>query len=483
MMQTRTIPVRNPLTGEYDYSIEPPSDATVHESFTRLRTAQEGWAALRLEERISIMQQWAAEIEARATGLMEADAADTGWSSISTASPFIVLEMIRDWCRIAPDMLDTLLLDGDSRLHPTMRYRTQLVPYGVVAVISPWNAPLMQSMMDAIPALIAGCAVMVKPSEVAPRFIEPLRASILRVPGLRDVCEIVAGDAAVGSAMVREADVVCFTGSVATGKKIAVAAAERLIPVYLELGGNDPAIVTETADLDRAAAAIVSGAVSGTGQVCFSVERVYVHESVAGELVSRISAAARRVTLNTPENPREGDIGPFGFAAQAGIVAEHLRDALEKGARIVEGGFPFVNGGADYMRPTVLVGVNDSMRILREETFGPVVPVAVYRTIDEAVALANSTEYGLSASVFAGTIEEAEAIAERLEAGTVSVQDTCLTTFKGRDIGNDSYGSSGLGGDRTGPRTILRYVRKKSILTNHGVPLSLGGRPRGAIPR
>ena len=473
-----TIPVRNPLTGSVDHEITPVGADEIAATAARLRTAQRAWGSRPIEERVQVMQRWAEAVAASAGTLADADATDTGGASISKASPFLVLGMIRDWCRVGPGMLDTLRLEGDSSLHPTMRYRTQLIPYQIVGVISPWNAPLMQSMMDAIPALIAGCAVIVKPSEVAPRFVEPLRETIASVPELREVFEIVLGGPETGSALVAEADVVCFTGSIATGKAIATAAAQRLIPVYLELGGNDPVIVTETADLQRAAGAIVSGAVSGTGQVCFSVERVYAHESIAAELAELVAAAARQVSLNTPENPREGDLGPFGFQPQAAKVAEHLQDALDRGARIIEGGFPFRQGGADYMRPTVLVDVDDTMLCMREETFGPVIPIATYRDIDDAIHRANDTEYGLSASVFAGSLDEAEEIAELLEAGTVSVQDTCLTTFKGRDIGNDAYRSSGLGGDRTGPRTILRYVRKKSILTNHGTPFPLGAQPK-----
>lgn len=473
----REIPVRNPLTGAVDYIITPPTLDELDTIASQLRHAQVSWAARPMNERIEVMLRWADALETSASSLIEADSTDTGWASISRASPFLVLGMIRDWCRIAEETLDSVQLSGSSSLHPSMEFQTQLVPYELVGVISPWNAPLMQSMMDAIPALLAGCAVLVKPSEVAPRFVDPLLQTIAEVPSLRSVFHVVTGDREVGEAIVNRADVICFTGSVATGRSIAEAAARRLIPVYLELGGNDPVIVTETADLSRAAEAIVAGAVSGTGQVCFAVERVYVHTSVADSLTALICEQAAAITLNSAAKPTDGQIGPFGFAPQASIVAAQLQDALDKGAQLVEGGFPFVKDGADYMRPTVLTGVDHSMRVMQEETFGPVIPIATYSTLEEAINLANSTEYGLSASVFSGDIAEAQEIARHLRAGTVSVQDTCLTTYKGRDIGNDAFGSSGLGGDRTGPRTILRYVRKKSILTNPGPRLRLGSQP------
>jgi len=273
-------------------------------------------------------------------------------------------------------------------------------------------------------------------------------------------------------------DVVAFTGSVATGRKVAQSCAERLIPVYLELGGKDPVIVTPSANIEQAATAILRGAVWGTGQVCFSVERIYVHESIHDAFVQELVRQAEQLTFNYPD-PRSGDIGPFILEQQASIVDEHLDDALAKGAVIHTGGKSEKLGGGVFMRPVVLTEVNHEMKIMRDETFGPVMPVMRYRTEEEAVQLANDTYYGLSASVIAGTAEEASRIGERIEAGTISLQDTFLTMYKTRDIGNDSFNCSGLGGHRTGPKAIFRYLRSKSLLTNTAAPLSLrsaGGR-------
>jgi acyl-CoA reductase-like NAD-dependent aldehyde dehydrogenase len=344
---------------------------------------------------------------------------------------------------------------------------SQLVPYPLVGVISPWNAPLMLALLDAVPALFAGSAVLLKPSEVTPRVIEALFESVRAVPELAAVFEYVTGPGQIGQRVIDQVDLVCFTGSVPTGRKVAVACAERLIPCFLELGGKDPAIVTETADLDRAATAVLRGAVYATGQVCYSTERVYVAATVHDAFVAKLVERAQAVRLNA-DNPRAGHIGPFTHAPQAAIVKRHLDDAVAKGAKILTGGeIEDIDGGL-YMRPTVLTGVTDDMAIMQDETFGPCVPVMAFADIDEAVRLANDTQFGLTASVLAGSEDEALAIGRRLNAGAVFLQDTFLTFGKMRTIGTHSFGVSGLGGSRTGLDSILRFVRRKALMVQHG---------------
>jgi aldehyde dehydrogenase (NAD+) len=361
---------------------------------------------------------------------------------------------------------------------PSIAFRTQLVPYQLVGVISPWNGPLMLSCLDPVPALFAGSAVIVKPSEVAPRFVEPLMDTIRAVPELAEVFTFITGDGQTGQQLIQQIDMLCFTGSVANGRKVAVACAQRLIPAYLELGGKDPAIVTATADLDAAATAVLRGAAFGTGQVCFSVERVYVHDSVHDAFVDLLVAKANALRLNYPDI-NDGEIGPFGFDQQARIADEHLADALAKGAVLQTGGPSQVLGaefgvsGGHFMRPTVLTEVNHDMLVMTEESFAPIMPVMRYQTEDEAVALANDTHYGLSASVIAGTPEEAARIAERVNAGTIALQDTFLTLFKTRDVGTNSFADSGLGGDRTGPGSILRFLRNKALMSQSAPPAPL----------
>jgi acyl-CoA reductase-like NAD-dependent aldehyde dehydrogenase len=347
--------------------------------------------------------------------------------------------------------------------------RSQLTPYPLLGVISPWNAPLMMSLMDAVPALLAGCAAIIKPSEVTPRFVGPISETIRAVPGLADVLTYVVGDGLTGQQIIENVDIVCFTGSVTNGRKVAEACARRFIPAFLELGGKDPAIVTASANVAEAARAIVRGAVYNTGQVCYSIERVYAHESIHDALVAALVQEAGKVELNYPD-PNAGHIGPFIFDRQAAIVDQHLDDALARGARLRSGGKSFALGGGLYMRPTVLTHVTHEMKIMRDETFGPVIPVMSYRTEEEAVSLANDTEFGLSAAVIAGDAEEAQRLAREIDAGSVSVQDTFLTFAKLRKIGTHSFKRSGLGGSRTGPESILRFLRRKAILVNTAKP-------------
>jgi len=332
---------------------------------------------------------------------------------------------------------------------------------------------MMLALLDAVPALFAGCAVLLKPSEITPRFTGPLFESVRAVPELAAVFDFVTGDAETGKAVIDQSDVVCFTGSVPTGRKIAVHCAQRLIPCYLELGGKDPVVVTASADIERATTAVLRGAVHANGMVCFSVERIYVDQAIHDAFVRRLVEKAQAVRLNCG-NPRAGHLHPFTFAPQADIVKRHLEDAVSRGARILTGGEVETHGGGLYMRPTVLTGVTHDMLIMQDETFGPCLPVMKFRDVEEAIRLANDTAFGLTASVIAGTEAEALPIAERLNAGAVFVQDTFLTFAKNRTVGTNSFGFSGVGGgSRTGPEAILRFVRRKALLTQHGEPADI----------
>ena len=463
----QTVPVRDPRTGRTESAITISTSAEVKAKAATLRKNQRAWAALQLDERIGVMRQWLAEIAKRATQIGECDAVDTGGCHTSYAQGFITMANISGWIEDARDALGRAGFQGRSRVMPDVEVRTQLVPYALVGVISPWNAPLMLALLDAVPALFAGSAVLLKPSEVTPRVIRLLFETVAAVPQLAAVFDYVVGGGATGQDVIQQADLVCFTGSAPTGREVAVACAERLIPCFLELGGKDPAIVTENADVDRATTSVLRGAVYATGQVCYSVERVYVHESIYEKFVAELVRKAEQVRLNSAD-PRAGHIGPFTFAPQAAIVARHLADAVAKGAKVLTGGEVQNLGGGLYMRPTVLTNVTHDMTVMRDETFGPVIPVMAYSTIDEAIALANDSEFGLTASVVARDEEEALPIARRINAGAVFIQDTFLTFAKMRTVGTNSFGVSGLGGSRTGPESILRFVRRKALMTQHG---------------
>ena len=356
----------------------------------------------------------------------------------------------------------------DSKLMPTLRIAQQLVPYPLVGVISPWNFPFALSFIDAVPALLAGCAVIVKPSEVTPRFAGPLREVIASVPGVAAVFDVVAGGRETGAALIGQVDAICFTGSVATGRKVAVAAAERFIPAFLELGGKDPAIVLPSADLDQASDAILRVSCTASGQVCLALERVYVHESVHDRLVDLLVEKSRKAGIGYPELG-DGPIGPMIFDRQADIIDAQLDDAVAKGALVRCGGKSRNLGGGRYVPATVVTGVNHGMTLMTEETFGPVTPVMAFRTVDEAVALANDTVFGLSGAVFAGTLEEARAVAQRINAGGMSLNDAGLTreTYEAE---KNSFGYSGIGGSRHGDAGLLRFFRRKALFAQRGVP-------------
>lgn len=471
-IEIRTIPVRNPRTGATDFTFPAASQQEVAEKSARLRRNQKVWAARPITERVGIMRRWIAELVAHAKVIGAADGADTGGCHTSQFTAFIAVANINGWCEDAEAVLSRAHVSGTSLTMPSVDISSQLVPYPLVGVISPWNAPMMLSLLDAVPALFAGSAVLLKPSEVTPRFVEPLMHTVRKVPELAEVFDVVLGDGRTGQDVVANVDLICFTGSVPNGRKVAVACAERLIPCFLELGGKDPAIVTADADIDRATTAILRGGVYATGQVCYSVERVYVHESIHDRFVDELVSKAKQVRLND-QDPLNGHIGPFIFVRQPQIVESHLKDALAKGAKVLTGGVTESLGGGLYMRPTVVTEVNHTMLLMRDETFGPILPVMRFRTIEEAIALANDTEFGLTASVIAGSEEEGMRIAAQVNAGSVFVQDTFLTFGKLRKVGTNSFGVSGLGGSRTGPDSIMRFLRRKAILSNHGAPASI----------
>ena len=462
-----TLAVRNPRTGEADHTITLAGGAEVSAKAAALRAAQPAWEALGVGGRCAVMARWLGAVKMQAAAIGEADAVDTGGCHTSYLQGFITMGNIGGWLQDAPAAFAALEWDSMSTSMPSVRVQSQVVAFPLVGVISPWNAPLMLALLDAIPALFAGSAVLVKPSEVTPRVIEALFETVRQVPELAAVFDYVAGAGDVGQAVIGEVDTVCFTGSVPTGRKVAVACAERLIPCNLELGGKDPCIVTETADLERAATAVLRGAVYATGQVCYSVERVYVQTSVHDAFVALLVAKAAEVRLNA-ENPRAGHIGPFTFAPQADIVARHIADAVAKGAKVLTGGEVEDIGGGLYLRPTVLTGVTHEMEIMQDETFGPCIPVMAYADTEEAIRLANDTHFGLTASVIAGTEEEAMAIGKRINAGGIFLQDTFLTFAKMRTFGSDSFGWSGYGAPRIGPESIRRFLRRKSLLTQTG---------------
>lgn len=453
------INVRNPRTGKIDYWITPPTPAQLAEQCTRLRDAQIAWQQGGLESRIEALQQWKQAVLSRKDELLKALVTDTGRLSVSVLEIDSFISGIDRWCRLAPELL---LEDEKATAIPFIRLQSQLVPYPLVGVISPWNIPLLLSTIDTIPALLAGCAVVVKPSEIAPRFIQPLVETIASVPKLRDVLVYVEGAGDTGAALIENVDLVCFTGSVATGRKVAEAAARRFIPVFLELGGKDPAIALESADLELATSAILWGSVVSTGQSCLSIERIYVAQSIFESFVEKLVEKAQRLQLAYP-SVEAGEIGPIIAEKQADIITEHLRDAVEKGAIVHCGGKVEELDGGFWCRPTVLTQVTHSMKVMSEETFGPIMPVMPFSTVEEAIHLANDSIYGLSAAVFSGSEAEALEVARCIDAGAININDAGLTAII-HEAEKNAFKFSSMGGSRMGAAALKRFMRKKAFL-------------------
>jgi acyl-CoA reductase-like NAD-dependent aldehyde dehydrogenase len=272
-------------------------------------------------------------------------------------------------------------------------------------------------------------------------------------------------------------DYIAFTGSVATGRKVGEAAARAFIPASLELGGKDPFIVLASADPEAAARTALRASVVNTGQACQSIERIYVAREIAEPFIATLVREAAAVQLNYPDINR-GDIGPFIFARQAEIVQAHIDQAVAAGAQVMTGGQVETLGGGKYLRPTVLIEVTPDMAVMAQESFGPVLPVTVFGSVDEAVALANDSEFGLSGAVFAGSLEEAEAVGRRLNVGGVSLNDGSLTAIVW-ETEKSSFGLSGMGPSRMGDSGLLRFFRRQAIIRQRGTPLPLAAYGEG----
>jgi len=466
---SRKCDVKNPRTGVVDYHIEALDETEVAVVVAELRRHQPEWLGRGMAARGEALISLSNAIEARAVDIISALEKDTGRRRISGQEVMGVIGSLRGWAAIAPTLLpDTAWVQG--RAKPNFKHQIDFVPYSVVGVISPWNFPMTLSFIDSVPALMAGACVLVKPSEVTPRFADIMALAIKDVE-MTSILRFIQGDGQTGAALVDNVDCICFTGSVNTGRKVAVKAAENLIPANLELGGKDPLIITATADTDAATDLALRASVLATGQACQSIERVYVPRANYEVFLDELTRKAKTVALNYPDI-RTGHIGPFIHGAQAGVVAAQIKDATTKGARVLTGGKILTEGGGQWLRPTVIADVTHDMDIMCEETFGPIIPVMAYDSIEEAIALANDTKFGLSAAVYAGSIDEAREIASEIDAGAISLMDGALTG-QYFEAGKQSFKNSGLGPSRMGANGFLRFFRQKAYIANTVSPLTI----------
>jgi acyl-CoA reductase-like NAD-dependent aldehyde dehydrogenase len=455
------IEVHNPATGGLVASIPADSPETVAATAARVRANQAEWEALGIEGRyhwLGKLRDWILDNTERIADTMQAE---TGKVRGDTSTELIYLT---DLINFYGSKASKFIGDEDVRPHSPLlasrKLRVQYRPYPVVGVISPWNFPMALALGDAIPALQAGAAVVVKPSEFTPLGLDEAVRAWKEEIGAPDVFDCVHGTGEIGGALVDHVDFVQFTGSDRTGRKVMARAAETLTPVSLELGGKDPMIVLSDADLDRAANAAAWGGMFNSGQVCLSVERIYVEEPVYDEFVAKLTREVSGLRQGADGRSPSMEVGAMTSPNQTAIVEDQVDDALASGARALVGGKK-VDGPGDYFQPTVLVDVDHSMKVMRDETFGPVVGVMKVRDAEEALRLANDTRYGLAGSVF-GERNRAERVARRIEAGAVNVNDV-IVNYAAMDVPMGGWKESGIG-FRHGEYGIKKYCRPESIV-------------------
>ncbi|HSM57123.1 MAG TPA: aldehyde dehydrogenase family protein [Candidatus Sulfomarinibacteraceae bacterium] len=415
------LPFINPATGEQFGAIRVSTSEEIARAMDEMRANLRLWREKAPEERARALRRMQALLLDRADEITRVLNLDTGKSrQDALAELFLVVDKLQTYRRHAPDWLAREIVPRG--IYPFKRYYVERRPFGVVAVLGPWNYPLDLTMPAVFSALLAGNTVILKPSEVTPAVGALVEDLFRSVPALSPFVRVIHGDGEVGAELVSSGpDLVFLTGSPATGRKVAKATADTLTPFLCELGGKDPMIVLEDADIKEAAHWGVWGAFFHVGQTCISIERVYVVEAVYEPFLEAVLEETRRLKQGySPHTRNPNDLGPLTFERQAEIIEDHLQDAQAKGARILLGG----RREELFMEPTVVVGVDHSMKLMRDETFGPILPIMKVKDEEEAIRLANDSYLGLSASVWSNDVQRAERVAHRLEVGSVVVNDT-----------------------------------------------------------
>lgn len=459
----RVIKATNPATGERLGEFPCATAADVQAAVAAAHAAQPQWGALSVNERIRVLRRFQRTLFAQKDEVAALISDEAGKPRVEALLTEVVvtLDAVNFYAREAPRSLAPERVPHANPMLKAKRGWLVRKPYGVVGIISPWNYPFSIPASEMMAALVTGNAVVLKPSELTPMSALRLQAMMTEAglpPGL---FQVIVGDGPSGAALVDSAiDKLIFTGSVATGKKIAAVAAAKLMPVVLELGGKDPMIVLKDADLEIASSAAVWGAFMNAGQTCLSVERCYVQKDIFPAFIERCVEKTKRLRIGRGSDP-ESDVGPLITQPQLRTVEAHVADAVAQGARILTGGHRLPDLGDNFYAPTVLVDVHHGMKVMREETFGPLLPIMSFTTEDAAVALANDSQFGLSASIWTSDRRRGEALAGRIDAGAVMVNDV-ITGFGISEAPHGGVKSSGLG--RTHGRAGLEeMVRTKYV--------------------
>ena len=464
-----TFEVKNPATGEMIANVPEFSRDDVVAVVDRLRSAQPAWERLGFKERYEALRTFSQFLFDNEEEFIDRLVEETGKARSEAPNEILVLASeVSYYGKNAAKFLAEETPKSHSLWMKTKSLKVVAKPQPVVGLIGPWNFPINLTLGDAVPALMAGCTVVIKPSEITPLTLSWLARCWADELGLPPVLEVVTGLGTTGEALVDAVDFVGFTGSVATGRKVAERAGRNLTPFSLELGGKDPMLVLKDADLDRATAGAAWGGLSNSGQICMSVERVYVEEPIYQPFVDQLVSRVQK--LRQGSDHEWADVGAMTTPQQLQTVAEHVTDAVEKGAKVLTGGREKPDETGAYYEPTVLIDVDHSMKIMTEETFGPVLPVMKVRDEEEAIGLANDSRYGLCASVWSKDKIRGERVARRIECGACNVNDV-LVNYMASDVPFGGWKESGVG-YRHGPGGIRKYCRTESLVISRLTPKS-----------
>src|SRR5580698_1798170 len=453
----------NPTTQQINAQFTVTQPADLPGIFTRARNAQKDWAARSLRERCAMLRSLRNAIFARRDEIADVITREAGKPRVEAifAEVLLALDTADFLARQVPRWLRPERVPHHNLAMKVKSGWLEFSPLGVVAIISPWNYPFSIPMAQVIPALATGNAVLLKPSELTPWCGQLVGELVEQAKFPQGLVQVLHGRGDLGAAIIEAGpEKVFFTGSVATGRRIAEACASKLIPSVLELGGKDAMIVLADADLDVTSSAAVWGGFTNCGQACLSVERIYVEQQIAEKFTQLCIEKTKKLRLGSPADP-EADIGPMIRESQLKKVEQQLRDAEQRGARILTGGNRRADLGANFIEPAVVTNVDHSMQLMREETFGPVIAIRPVANADEAVALANDSPFGLSASVWTTDNQRGREIASRVRAGSVMVND--VASYYGiTEAPHGGPGSSGWG--HTHSRLgLLEMVRVKYI--------------------
>jgi succinate-semialdehyde dehydrogenase/glutarate-semialdehyde dehydrogenase len=425
-MASDKIEVRNPANGEKIGEVKSHTAAEAREAIARARLAQKRWASTPIAERARIIRRFRDVLLDRAEEVCELISRENG--KVLQESFQMEVFPIADLCSYFADRAEDILGPRPISMHLLKHRRSYLhyKPRGLVLIISPWNFPFSIPFGEAIMALLAGNAVVLKPASLTPLIALKGRALFDEAGLDADLFQVLPCPGRVGSEMIdMGVDYVSFTGSTGVGTQVAATCGKHLIPCSMELGGKDPAIVLPDADVDVVVGSLVWGAFANAGQVCASIERAYVHESLYDEVVKRV--VEKTLSLKMGDPLEDGvSMGPMTDPGQLAVVERQVNAAVAAGAKVLCGG-KRQEGPGQFYPPTVLVDVNDQMEAVREETFGPTLPIMKFSSTEDAIERCNDSIYGLNAYVYTRDRHEARRVAERLEAGTVMVNETLFT--------------------------------------------------------